>query len=515
MIIRGILDSSLNGQLCMRGFAPIKELARISKANYDYQRQPLLEQEETIREFLDTEKYLFFPEVILSYKIKHSFDDPRNSETPIQKIQNTTRYVSSVDKTVLRKKKVDYKLVFDTGNKNSVTVVELEFDDTILAEYIANGTHPLHRIDGNHRLRAAEISETAKVNQMVAPFCILLGEEFYSNNVPVANAATEVFDKSVKIFFHNINTKTVPLTSEQNLRVIIDDEVNFSDDELEDILGTEGIKTRELIKKVPVDFFTGIGHIINDHYRTYYIDVFRRLLNKGINENEVVEKVFASLKAVDLLYNENDRLKANSSFGLLTTFLYYHVEDNKAKYKFFVDWVLTNSIFEIQEIKAESIIKIFDKIAEKNITVFVAMPYYDGSPEIMESFNQAYSRVIEKIKNAYKHVNISLFPIMQHRGKTRDIVENMINEIKSCSIFIADVTGGNPNVGYELGIARGVKKPIVIVRKKADEKNVPFDYDHDVRNEYNQDAVHTLEEIIYENIVAILAKDYGYIIEAK
>lgn len=33
MIIRGILDHSLNGQICIRGFAPIKELARISKAD--------------------------------------------------------------------------------------------------------------------------------------------------------------------------------------------------------------------------------------------------------------------------------------------------------------------------------------------------------------------------------------------------------------------------------------------------------------------------------------------------
>lgn len=515
MIIRGILDSSLNGQLCMRGFAPIKELARISKANYDYQRKPLLEQEETIREFLDTEKYLFFPEVILSYKIKHSFDDPRNTETPILRIQNGIRYVSSVDRTVLRRKKVDYKLAYDAGAKNVVSIIELEFDDIELSKNIASDHHPLHRIDGNHRLRAAEISETTKVSQMVVPFCILLGEEFYANNVPVANATTGIFDKSVKVFFHNINTKTVPLTSEQNLRVIIDDEANFTDDELEDILGTEGMKTRELIKKVPVGFFTGLAHIINDHYRTFYIDVFRRLLNSGINKDSIVDKVIASLKAVDQLYNENDKLKANSSFGLLTAFLYYHVEDSKAKYKFFTDWVLNNSIFEIQEIKAESIIKIFDKIAEKNISVFVAMPYYDGDPQVMESFNQAYGRVIDKIRNAYRHVNISLFPIMQHRGKTRDIVENMINEIRSCSIFVADVTGGNPNVGYELGIARAVKTPTIIVRKKADSKNVPFDYEHDVRNEYNQDAIHTLEDIIYENIVAILANEYGYILEIK
>lgn len=82
MIIRGILDSSLNGQLCIRGFAPIKELARISNANYKYQRKPLAEQEETIRYFLDTEPYLFFPEIILSLKIKHSFDD-KKMQTPL------------------------------------------------------------------------------------------------------------------------------------------------------------------------------------------------------------------------------------------------------------------------------------------------------------------------------------------------------------------------------------------------------------------------------------------------
>lgn len=37
----------------------------------------------------------------------------------------------------------------------------------------------LHRIDGNHRLNAAEKSENEKVNRMIVPFCILLGTEYY------------------------------------------------------------------------------------------------------------------------------------------------------------------------------------------------------------------------------------------------------------------------------------------------------------------------------------------------
>ncbi len=89
----------------------------------------------------------------------------------------------------------------------------------------------------------------------------------------------------------------------------------------------------------------------------------------------------------------------------------------------------------------------------------------------------------------------------------------MIGEINQSSIIVADITGGNPNVGYELGIARALKKPTIIVRQQGDKKTVPFDYEHDVRNPYNEKAIGTLEEEVYKNIVAILAKEYGYIIE--
>ena len=54
MIIRGILDNSLSGQLCIRGFAPIKELAKISQADFSYQRNPI-EGREDIITFLETE----------------------------------------------------------------------------------------------------------------------------------------------------------------------------------------------------------------------------------------------------------------------------------------------------------------------------------------------------------------------------------------------------------------------------------------------------------------------------
>lgn len=515
MILRGILDSSLNGQLCFRGFAPIKELARISKADYTYQRNPI-EGREDIQDFLEKENYLFFPEIILSYKFKHDFSQKDGSTAPLTAIQGVTKnFKSNVDNTEFKVKKVDYKSQKDTRGTADVRIIELILNDTDLKESIEDKNEPFHRIDGNHRLRAAETSKSSKVEQMVAPFCILLGEEFYQNDKLQDNKETKVFDKSIKVFFHNINTKTIPLTSEQNLKVIIDDKDNFSNDELKTILGPAAVNTRSLIAKENPENLTGIAHIIKDQYRSYYIDVFNHLLDSGIKQTGIIKKALDSLHAINVMYNENDSLKANSSFGLLTAFLIYHVQGNKAKFNFFKDWVLNNHIFEVEEIKTESLIKIFDKISERNIEVFVAMPYYEHNADIVRSYNEAYGRVVNKIKRDHNHVTISLIPIMEYQGKTRDIIDNMIKEINRCSIFVADVTQGNPNVGYELGIARALKKPSILLRRQGDTVDIPFDYEHDTRNTYNHIAIHTLEEIVYNNIVAILKEDYGLLNERQ
>lgn len=506
MIIRGILDSSLNGQLCIRGFAPIKELAKISGADYKYQRN-LIEDRTDIEDFLENETYLFFPEIILSYKIKHSFGKSKDSETPLQKLQSNKSYKSNIDSTSFKIKGVNFTSKKDIRSSGNVTLIEIDISDT----QFDLEKKPFHRIDGNHRLKAADFSTSDKVQRMVAPFCIILGEEFYENDLPVKNENTDLFDKSVKVFFHNINTKTIPLTSEENLKVIIDDSTNFSEVELISILGNEGALTRELITKVDPRIFTGIEHILEQQYRTYYIEVFFKLLIKGEAKETLVNKVFESLKAIDTLYSGNEKLKANSSFGLLTTFLYYHIEENKGKFNLFKNWVLQNHIFEIPEITASSIIKIFNKIAEQEITVFVAMPYYNNNTNIISGYNDAYERVIACLKVENPSLKISLFPIMQHIGRTQDIVLNFINQIKECKIFIADISEKNPNVAYELGFARSLDKPSIIVIK--DGEVTPFDYGHDAANRYNGTGpLNDLEAIVYKNIKEILQKDYGFII---
>lgn len=56
---------------------------------------------------------------------------------------------------------------------------------------------------------------------------------------------------------------------------------------------------------------------------------------------------------------------------------------------------------------------------------------------------------------------------------TQPIIEDIWEGINSASIIVADVTGRNPNVMYEIGMAHTVGKPVVIIAQNMDD--VPFD----------------------------------------
>jgi hypothetical protein len=56
------------------------------------------------------------------------------------------------------------------------------------------------------------------------------------------------------------------------------------------------------------------------------------------------------------------------------------------------------------------------------------------------------------------------------------IIDDIYKQIMEANICIADVTGKNPNVNYELGLAHALNKPTIIISQKIDD--IPFDYKH-------------------------------------
>jgi aromatic ring-opening dioxygenase LigB subunit len=57
--------------------------------------------------------------------------------------------------------------------------------------------------------------------------------------------------------------------------------------------------------------------------------------------------------------------------------------------------------------------------------------------------------------------------------KARSIVNDIWELTKNAEILLADLSGKNPNVFYELGLAHAIAKPVVLIADNVDD--IPFD----------------------------------------
>jgi hypothetical protein len=83
-----------------------------------------------------------------------------------------------------------------------------------------------------------------------------------------------------------------------------------------------------------------------------------------------------------------------------------------------------------------------------------------------------YDEVIEKAiaESGFKPVRADKL------RSARSIHDEVIDQIELCTVVIADLSDDNPNVNYEIGIARSLGKPIVMISSNRDPSSVPFYY---------------------------------------
>lgn len=488
MKLTGIIDRSL-GQICLRGFAPIKELARISIADYTYQRNLLDKQQARISNFLDNEQFLFFPEVILCFRIKSNIEQ-RKQTTSLKSIE-LGEDVTAQDK------KISIKFI---KNKTDLKLAELNIDDTFLNNLISNGDYLFHRIDGNHRLSASEETESSFVNNLKIPYCIIIGEDFYENGKKMEEHSKE-FDKAVQVYFHNINTKVIPLTSEENLKGIVNNKDRFSDEELSKIINTDGTFLRNLLTEVKdYNAYPNLKNIIRDYEKTFSVILTNLLKDKiNISDTELIRNILSESNTLLSKFS----LRYNCEI-LLALIYFLFTKKNGER---FLNWAKINRLDAIDDISAENIINLYEESSKREINVFVAMPYF--SKNIVESHNKIYNEAIEKIKNDYD-ININLYEIMTYEGASVNIINDIFEKIKNCQIFIANITNNNPNVTYEMGWARALNVPIIIVKEKDSEPK--SDYKLDSYFEYQKEAYTTLKDGISKHLKNILKDIYKFAI---
>ena len=107
-------------------------------------------------------------------------------------------------------------------------------------------------------------------------------------------------------------------------------------------------------------------------------------------------------------------------------------------------------------------------------TAFVIMPFDDD-------FQPVYQDVIKPPLESIGFGVSRADDIESQQNILRDIVEG----INASDLVIADLSGNNPNVFYELGLAHALKKPVLLLTQSIDQ--VPFDLQSYRIFEYNTD----------------------------
>lgn len=97
--------------------------------------------------------------------------------------------------------------------------------------------------------------------------------------------------------------------------------------------------------------------------------------------------------------------------------------------------------------------------------VFVLMPFHKS---LLPIFDDHIKKVCDSLKLAVKRAD-DLF------GSTK-IIGDVWELIANAKVIIADCTGKNPNVFYELGIAHTLGKSVIIITQASED--IPFDISH-------------------------------------
>jgi hypothetical protein len=84
------------------------------------------------------------------------------------------------------------------------------------------------------------------------------------------------------------------------------------------------------------------------------------------------------------------------------------------------------------------------------------------------------------------------------------IMDNVLTAIREARVVIADLTGRNPNVFYEVGIAHSIDKPVLLITQSLDD--VPFDLRHRrvLEYEYSPRGCRRLENKVEKHLKQML-----------
>lgn len=430
--LSGILEYSMGGFLCLRGFADYKTLARISKENPDVQRSLIYDHKGEMAAFLNHGQYRFFPEVVLSASLLSD-----NNYEEVDRFFDTVWTNGAWSKNLGR-------INININNQSPGNRIgQITFDESKIQ---------LNRIDGNHRLSASdEVTEDFKV-----PFCLILCRNPHEEN------------QYSRAIFHNINAKQIPLKLEQNLKVILTSEDTFSNDVLktDPSFGWPYYLARIAAKAVDFTQHPFINMLIQPEKYTYLLDVFDSLIESGhLQEDEESLNVFVrELPAINDALMEAHLHSLPQNIAVIGALSFYKLTDQD-KYHRFISWIKENCISDAPDLHMRDLLSIYDKIYENAPkSVFVSMKFGSDTVDTYETIKE-----IKDILKRENNIDLRINRVDDHAdGYSDEIYHRIIDGIREASLVIADLSYGNKNVHHEIGYAQGLGKKVLLLYLKRD-----------------------------------------------
>lgn len=127
---------------------------------------------------------------------------------------------------------------------------------------------------------------------------------------------------------------------------------------------------------------------------------------------------------------------------------------------------------------------------------------------VLMPFTESWSRRVyeDLIRENIEPLGVQCYRADSLSGQI--IMEDIWLKINQAAFIVADVTGKNPNVMYEMGIVHSIGKPNILITQDID--GIPFDFTHLRHHEYqdNTDGFRDFGRKVQELVYDIYSKHY-------
>lgn len=454
----GLLQKNVLGTFTIiRGFADLRDLVEVSVAmpftelagerDSGYQRQLHEPHVKDIKRFLEKGRYRFFPEVILSLRSTGA-KDPVVSYTKRRSSPNDQAYRVTVNLKALKSENI----------------------------------HRIHRIDGNHRLEAAELWMNEQVRSATfksfatAPFCFVILDSDRPEDDDIAEA----------MLFNLINSKALPITSEHSLSVLMQDDGSRTERFLEDpqVYMTRWIKDK--VKDWPQGFYTGMGKnpLTRLHSAAgvlfhsgalskdtadamesdagklfgplYELLIQLRNQHAGFVNSSVflpiAAEVYARHSKVEVAKGANtEPERISRSARLLGEFASWFERIGGADLAVITDPIILWTVFK----------RDLDRRAGQ---VFIAMSFRQSA--ILDGVHKAIKEAIADFNSNHSNTPLAPLRVDDYHGESFEIPSRVFDEIAKSQLVIADLTDEKQNVYCEIGYAKAKGIPFILTFHK-------------------------------------------------